>query len=350
MTPSYNLTNVKKYDEFLQTKCDNIINNMNQPILKIDKHLNIGFNDHKLLIDYHFTTNQLRYCLKTHNLKISGTKKIMTSRLFSFLYLSSYANKIQKCFRNYLGNQYILCKGPAIKNRKICVNETDFLTMENVKEISNTQFFSFKDEDNFIYGFDVLSFYNLISKNDKLKNPYNRNELSLDTINKFSKLLRISRMFNMDINTEIEDINNEISTQKSIELRIFGLFQNINELGNYSDATWFTNLTRMQLIKFVKELNEIWNYRSQINEQTKRAICHPHGNPFRHFNLGMMYSESNAEVIRKEILIVLENMVKKGIDKDNKTLGSYYVLGALTLVSTQAASALPWLYQSMLYN
>lgn len=350
MTASFKLTNAKKYNEFLQSKCDHIIDNSKQPTMKIDKNIYIGYNDHNLLIDYNFTLPQLKHCLKIHDLKISGTKKSMMSRLFSFLYLSSYIIKIQKCFRNYLGKQYVLCKGPAIKNRKVCVNETDFLTMENVKEISNMQFFSFTDEDNFIYGFDVLSFYNLISKNDKLKNPYNRNELSEETINKFSKLLRISKIFNIDINTEIEDINNEISTQKSIELRIIGLFQNINELGNYSDSSWFTNLNRMQLIKFVKELNEIWNYRSQINEQTKRAICYPHGNPFRRFNLATMYSESNSEVIRNELIEVLENMVKKGIDKDNKTLGSYYVLGALTLVSNQAANALPWLYQSMLYN
>lgn len=36
--------------------------------------------------------------------------------------------------------------------------------MDNISEIPNEQFFSFKDEDGFIYGFDILSIHNLIYK------------------------------------------------------------------------------------------------------------------------------------------------------------------------------------------
>ena len=37
------------------------------------------------------------------------------------------------------------------------------------------------------------------------------------------------------------------------------------------------------------------------------------------------------------------------ITQQFKTLGSYYVLTALTLVSQEASTALPWLYQSVVY-
>jgi hypothetical protein len=42
-------------------------------------------------------------------------------------------------------------------------------------------------------------------------------------------------------------------------------------------------------------------------------------------------------------------MVFSGIDNDSKILGSYYVLGALTLVSQNAANSLSWLFQSVYY-
>ena len=42
-------------------------------------------------------------------------------------------------------------------------------------------------------------------------------------------------------------------------------------------------------------------------------------------------------------------MIKLGVDKDSQTLGSYYVLCAMTLVSQDAAIALPWLYESVQY-
>jgi hypothetical protein len=53
--------------------------------------------------------------------------------------------------------------------------------------------------------------------------------------------------------------------------------------------------------------------------------------------------------MKKVILEVLEKMVNSGIDKDSKTLGAYYVLGALTLVNESASTSLPWLFQSFGY-
>jgi len=41
--------------------------------------------------------------------------------------------------------------------------------------------------------------------------------------------------------------------------------------------------------------------------------------------------------------------INTGIDNDSKSLGAYYILGALTLVNTNAAISLPWLYQSVNY-
>jgi hypothetical protein len=45
----------------------------------------------------------------------------------------------------------------------------------------------------------------------------------------------------------------------------------------------------------------------------------------------------------------MEKMVNTGIDKDNKCLGAYYILSALTLVNNDAATALPWLYEVTYY-
>jgi hypothetical protein len=47
---------------------------------------------------------------------------------------------------------------------------------------------------------------------------------------------------------------------------------------------------------------------------------------------------------------IIENLVKSAVDIDNKTLGSFYVLTALTLVSQPAREAMPWLYEAGVYN
>ena len=46
----------------------------------------------------------------------------------------------------------------------------------------------------------------------------------------------------------------------------------------------------------------------------------------------------------------MEIMVNNGINNDSKALGCYYILCALTLVNSDAAESLPWLYESVNYN
>ena len=41
-----------------------------------------------------------------------------------------------------------------------------------------SQFFSFKDDDGFIYGFDILSLWQLYEKSNTIENPYNRQGVS----------------------------------------------------------------------------------------------------------------------------------------------------------------------------
>ena len=128
------------------------------------------------------------------------------------------------------------------------------------------------------------------------------------------------------------------------------MFQNIDALGNYSNAEWFLSLNRNLLIKFVRELVDIWSYRAPLTIETKRAICPPNGNPFSRMpNYHILQTLENLDDVRKIILVIMEKFVVTGIDKDNKCLGAYYILGALTLVNTDAALALPWLYQAVCY-
>ena len=58
--------------------------------------------------------------------------------------------------------------------------------------------------------------------------------------------------------------NDEHSSRKKIEIKSFELFQYMDELGNYTDSKWFISLNRIQLIKFIRELVDIWEYRAQL--------------------------------------------------------------------------------------
>jgi hypothetical protein len=309
------------------------------------------FSESNYLLRYNYNVQQLKLIAKTYKLKISGNKTQLISRIYSFLFLSFSILKIQKVIRGFLKRKYIRFHGPALKNRSLCSNNFDFLSMEDLTTIPIEQFFSYKDEDGFIYGFDLISLYNLIYKcNGAIKNPFNTKVISSNVIEDFRTLLRLSRLFKINIYTEISDISKDVSDKKSVELRALTLFQNIDSLGNYSNPQWFLVLNRNQLIKFMRELVDIWSYRAPLTIETKRAICPPVGNPFSKLpNYNILQTLENLDEVRKIILEILEKFVNTGIDKDSKYLGASYVLSALTLVNNDAATSLPWLYQAVCY-
>ena len=63
-----------------------------------------------------------------------------------------------------------------------------------------------------------------------------------------------------------------------------------------------------------------------------------------------MREENNIFNIKSEVLKIIDKFVNSAITNDNKSLGSYYVLGALTLVNIDAYNALPWLFESFTHN
>ena len=206
--------------------------NISKNLDKIDEVEMIpNFTNYEVLLKYNYNIKQLKQIAKQHKLKLTGNKTQLVSRIYSYLYLSQLVIKIQKIMRGCLQRKYNDNHGPGFKNRSLCVNNFDFLSMDEVTSIENKQFFSFKDDDGFIYGFDILSLYNLIQKSGKnnLKNPYNRNNIPECVFKYIASIIRISKILNISIDIVIEDDKTSLSLQKLVELRSLELFQNIDK-------------------------------------------------------------------------------------------------------------------------
>ena len=140
--------------------------------------------------------------------------------------------------------------------------------------------------------------------------------------------------------------------RQKVKMKAIDIFQKIDNHGFITDVDWFMNLSRLRLCRFIKELREVWNYRLQIPDEIKRKICPPNGRPFCDVDLGFLQdlsSGGNKDILRKKILKVMDRMLS-GVDDDSKHLGSHYILGCLTLVNMNAATAMPWLFQSFMYQ
>ena len=309
----------------------------------------LNFSNSQDLLDYEFNIPQLKKLNKKYNLKISGNKTQLLTRVYNYKYYSDQIIKIQKNWKIYIRIKFNKLHGPAYIKRNLCINDSDFFTLDLCKDIPYEQFFSFQDEDGFIYGFDLISIYNLfLKKNKRTLNPYTNKEFSPDILDNIKKIIKYNKLFKILLNLNINNNENEnLISKQQLEMRVLSLFQVMDSLDNYTQINWLLDLDKRLLLRFIRELYDIWNYRANLSQNVKREICPPFGNPFRNININNLPNLSYSSLL-KTILNILELIVKTGINRDSQILGTYYVLSALTLVNNSAAEAMPWLYQSVL--
>lgn len=307
-----------------------------------------NYDEYDKLLKINYNVSQLKSMCRFYKQRVSGNKKELIFLLYNYLKYSNSAIRIQKIYRGHLMRYLNNLRGPGtIKN---CVNETDFFTLENISDLDRNQFYSFEDIDNMIYGFDICSLYNMVVKEKQTKNPYNRNKLPINKIIKdIKKIIKISKIYKKSPNIKLDNNLDKLSDEKQFELRTINIFQKIDENGFITDVKWYLNLNRLQLKKFLRELIDIWQYRAQISTEIKRKINPQHGDPFFTVNMAVLMHKC-FEVLQKRILDIIEIFITQGEDVDARSLGTYYVLGALTTVSQEAANSLPWLYESFVQN
>jgi hypothetical protein len=337
-----------------------------------------------------YNAKELRKIKLLYDFALSGSKQVLMDRVSRLYIMEEKCLLIQKCFRGYIIRESFRLRGPALKKRGMCVNDTDFYTLEPIKNISVNEFFSYEGDKKFVYGFDIDSITTLFKNKQRtngIVNPYNRESMDYMRIT-IEKLTRLNRLINKsstsdyiqepqrpvsqrmvysvtdlsgnvlrDQNAAIDqiyDINEMIEKLRTIrnlptQRRIENLFVEIDSLGNYAQSTWFAQLDRRDCIRYFRSLYDIWYYRAQIPFDVKRKIC-PLSDPFiTILNQRIRYNDVSEEVIRELCLCVMEDMIYTGIDNGFRTLGAFHVLCGLTLVSSDARTAMPWLYDSVVY-
>ena len=308
----------------------------------------LKFNEYQKIEKINFNVKQLKLICGKYKLKKSGDKKELIFRVYNYLKFSYFSIKIQKIYRGYLRRKINKLRGPSFYSRK-CTNETDFLTLTPLKNLNQEQFFSYKDIDGFVYGFDIRSIHNLCLSCDKVSNPYNRNLIPVKVKRNLLNLIKLSKTMNENLIIEIKDEVEKMSIKKKVELKTLKVFQNIDVHGFTTDTGWFLDLNRPRLVRYLKELVDIWEYRANLIQEVKAKICPPNGRPFLGLNVFNMELHDESR-LKLAILKIIDKLITSGVSKSDRSLGAYYVLGTFTIVSQNARNALPWMYESFMIN
>ena len=299
----------------------------------------------------------LKRIARENGLFVSGTKTVLIDRIHRNFTMIRHVIKCQARARRNAVLSKINMRGPALKakDRAKCVNDTDFYTLEPITEIEDSDFFSYKDKQGFIYGFNLKSLAMMKEAQGSLINPYNRDAFGETTLRNINALIvkpKTKSLDEMEFETfnRLRELRNETAAA-----RIEKLFYEIDRLGNYTSSVWFSRLNREQYIYLFKRVRELWNYRGQMENDIKILIC-PYFEPFQ-FRLNRYLSYMNNarernltdEECQKVCIIAFENLIYTGREDTYKNIMVMHILSALTLVSREARTAMPWLHDSIVY-
>jgi hypothetical protein len=329
---------------------------------------------------FHLKSNKLCFIkifAKYHGIPVTGTKIILISRIELFFKKHISAIILQKNIRGYFVRYSFKLRGKAFSDKSFCVNESDFYTLEPLNEISLENFFSYTDEKNFTFGFDIRSLMQLFTKTGQFINPYNRDKLKLKVVLDIFALYGIIRSIFKDPSylsyalpkiqflkndefientfiqsndvrvesfrtsismTDIEIFLREIKL-KPLLTRIQDAFVELDRLGNYTHSSWLTELSYDELYILYWSYNINWNRPGNIIPEVKRKIF-PFGNPIESFSTLTL----NREQILTSCLTIIENLIFSAIDIEDRKLGAMHVLSSLTVVSRQARTSYFYLY------
>jgi hypothetical protein len=338
----------------------------------------------------------IKKIVKHNKLKCQGNKPVLIHRIETFFQKHKMANTIQKIYRGYLVRLLFKKREPT----ELCVNETDFYTMEPLNEIKTPFFYTYKEHDKICYGFHISSLYALIysslknesnneineihkiKENNLIKNPYNRSNVPTEIIKDVCKLYRISSIIYKQNKNEQNQNTNEQNTvinirrnrrrsltndfyptptmeiyqerirklnelrEKSIQNRVSELFTEMDYLGNYTCEEWFYEIrTSENYLRLYRTLFNIWYHHSQMPLDVRQKICMC-GDPFE--NIVAFSASITRENIQENCLRVFENMIFMGVDDEHRKLGAIHALSALSVVSMGARNTMPWLYESLM--
>ena len=209
------------------------------------------------------------------------------------------------------------------------------------------EFFSFRDRNGKCYGFRLSSFLALID-NGKETNPFMPTVVfEKEVIEQARFLSRVSvLLFDAKPFAAVRDKN--LSFIESLKLKARSVFQIINSLGHMVRYEWLWSLDRYALKSFLGELWEVWYMRASLTDLDRHKIFKEHYTRFANYRKLVAGYSFNG--IRRYTVSLIERFVTQGETKEDCNLGATYVLTALTLVNSQAARALPWLYESAQTN
>jgi hypothetical protein len=338
---------------------------INNYITVSDKYINVldyliddslsSFSSNKILQSFnHYKLSFLEYQLielskirsqgNNYNYELFATKrlefaKLQLKSLFKTIYIGcqNYDSiiQIQNNFRIYNLHKNIKLRGLGCYNRDLCVNQTDFYSMDDIVDIPNNEFYSYTDSNKFTYGFHIDSIWELIrKKKNRIMNPYNRDIFNENMKDQVTFLHRIKKQ-----NIKID--KNKPSIQILVKSKCIDLLSKIDMFGYQTNLGWLYNQSPVNLRYFFRRLSHHWNFK--IGNDLKLSIL-PNGDLVNeNYSSLTRTTNNNKYKLLDKILGVLDALISSSQNLDDRNAAAIIILYAMADISSEVKQCNPWI-------
>ena len=247
---------------------------------------------------------------------------------------------IQKNYRGYIIRKINKLLGFNNLKKISFVNDEDIMSCDNYIDIPLYYTFILESNSKF-YFFDLRTFYKFYKiniKNSEIINPYTQLVIPNHDILRFKKLINLYKIKNINLNY-IDDKKPENNSIEEINELAFNVFQKIDLLGYYTNSDWFLELDIIDLKRFYKYMEDIWNYRAQLTLEKQNDI-RPDKNSF-YISVGQFYCIRDKIKLQKILLNEIMKFITLSNNRSDRFNAATYVLVALGMVSKNANRELP---------
>jgi len=275
-------------------------------------------------------TTQIRYVCET----ISHLSTIVDRKEVSPQIKTLSAHKISVAWHRWQAKKY----GPLLHFKSESNNPFDFFSSDPIEEIPRKDFISFVDAGKG-YVMDIKSVTALMehaAKNsEEPANPFNRNPLTPIFLRRIAR----RKLKEKDKWVSLEGVT---EAQKHA-LAATDIFRSLEDLGNYTNPDWFIGLSHIGLQRLYIELADIWYHRASLSGLDRARIVPSPAKAFKYPVTTVLIMRTRA--LKPLLIESCKTLITAAPAKGDRQLGGMYILGALTLVSSEAAAAFPWLLE-----
>lgn len=266
--------------------------------------------------------------------------KALGKKLFKWTYTCTPEERVYQGFMKFflwkIGNG-------ALTRTYVPVNTHDFYTSVPIAEIPVVYQFHVIEVDK-LYSFDIRS---LVLCRDisyeSFRNPYTDRPFATDILQQIIRKESWLTRFKYPLQFA-EPEQNELTAEEQVERQAINAFSRISE-HQYADYRWFTELDFTATKQLYHELYEIWHYRLPMQSAYKADMVYG-GSVFANWPTVNKYRMSSHNKLQQELLHDIYRLVTEGKTDDHRKSGCYMFMLGLVLVSEDAQTSHPYLFQA----